>query len=365
MLAGGCNREGSSGDIRVQGPGVQPQLGFACCDQGLDEAQTLFAQPGVVEQLKELHAMVAIPTSDFSPERAALVRQISGQGIPVVAAIVLPADQGYYLNADDVPQATARIADFERWTRANGLHWAAVGLDIEPNFGELARLSQHRWRLVATLARRSVGFGRIERAQKAYAQLIVQLRAAGYPVQIYAMPYIPAERAAHTRLADRLMGTPDVHGDEDYVMLYTSFARPAGAGVIRELGRQAGGIAVGSTSGPGTAGVGFGPLDWTEFSDDLVVASHFTSHVGVYNLEGCVQQGFLPRLLTLDWRQTVVIPASSMKRAHLRIWLFCSVLWVGSNLIYLIGSVLILAWLWWRWRARRALRRSQRRALPG
>lgn len=359
MLSGsGCSVRRNSGDIRVQGPGIQPELGFGCCDQGLDEARRLFAQQGVVQQLKALHAAVAIPASDFSPERAALVRQISQQGIPVVAVLALPADEGSYLNADNAPQAAARFADFEQWTRAQQLHWAAVGLDIEPNFGQLAQFREHRWRLIATLAQRSLAMGRMERAQQAYAQLVEQIRASGYPVQTYQMPYVPAERGVHTTLADRLLATPEVSGDQDYVMLYTSFARPAGAAVIRLLGQQAWGIAIGSTSGPGTPGEGFGPLDWAEFSSDLIVASHFTRHIGVYNLEGCVHQGFLPRLLTLDWSQTVVIPAASVQRANQRIGLVRAVLWVGSNLFYLIAVALIVIWLLWRVRGKQNLDRG-------
>ena len=348
LLVGGCNRLQGSGDIRVQGPGVAPQLGFACCDQGVEAAQNLFAQPGVLEQLKALHATVEIPTTDFSPQRAALVQQLSQQGIPVVAGIVLSAAQGYYLNADNVPQAAARIAAFEQWSRTYELRWAAVGLDIEPNFGQLAQLRRQRWRLLATLARRSVAFGHMARARRSYAQLVDQIRAWGDPVQIYQMPYVPAEHAVHTTLADRLLTTPEVRGDQDYVMLYTSFARPGGAGVIWSLGRLSWGIAIGSTSGPGTPGTGFAPLDWTEFSRDLIVASHFTPHVGVYNLEGCVRQGFLPRLLTMDWSQTVVLPAASVQRGERHIWLFRSVLWVASNLIYLAAGALFLIWLSWR-----------------
>ncbi|HEX4005870.1 MAG TPA: hypothetical protein VHX60_06825 [Acidobacteriaceae bacterium] len=355
LVAAGCN---PSGDVRVQGSGVVPALGFACCDQGIEQAQRLFAQPGVLEQLRALHATVAIPTADFSQQRAALVRQLGARGIPVVAWIVLSADDGYYLNAANVAQAAARLADFEQWTRANGLRWAAVGLDIEPNFGELARLSRQPWRLAAVLARRSAGIGSIRRARQDYADLIRRVQGWGYPVQIYEMPYVPAERAADSTLADRLLGTPQLRGDQNYTMLYTSFARPAGAGVIRLLGQRAWGIAIGSTSGPGTAGVGMGPLDWEEFSDDLLVASHFTRHIGIYNLEGCVHQGFLPRLVTLDWGRTVVIPAAAMRRAKLHISLFRSAMWVGSNLLWLIAAFMILCWLLWRVRRRRKLPRA-------
>ena len=137
-------------------------------------------------------------------------------------------------------------------------------------------------------------------------------------------------------------------------MLYTSFARPIGAGMIWSLGRGAQAIAIGSTDGDSAAGSGSGPLDWDEFSRDLIVASHFTTQIGVYDLEGCVRQGFLPRLLTMDWSQVVIIPAHSVRRAARVGFTVRSVLWIGSHLLYLISiGFLLIVWLVWRWRIRR------------
>src|SRR5215469_18089636 len=85
-----------------------------------------------------------------------------------------------------------------------------------------------------------------------------------------------------------------------------------GAGMIWSLGQGADGIAIGSTD----AAAGGEALDWDSFSRDLIVASHFSKSVGVYNLEGCVRQGFLPRLVSFDWSQTVVIPAATVARAE-------------------------------------------------
>jgi hypothetical protein len=46
--------------------------------------------------------------------------------------MMLPKEQGYYLNADNSPAAMVRLLAFEKWTAENGLKWAAVGLDMEP-----------------------------------------------------------------------------------------------------------------------------------------------------------------------------------------------------------------------------------------
>jgi hypothetical protein len=343
--------------IRVQGPGSSPDIGFACCDKGVEEMQSLFADRNVIPSLNELHAEVAVAILDFAPERTAVVRRLNQAGIRVIAWIMLPKEEGYYLNADNSPAAMARIAAFEKWTAENGLKWAAVGLDIEPNFAELAALKTHRWHLIITLIRRSLDGKRIQRARTEYSRLIAELQSRGYAVQTYQMPYLPAEHSVHSTLLDRLFGTVDVHGNEEYLMLYTNVARPIGAAMIWSLGRGAQGISVGTTDGETPPGVGSGPLDWDEFSRDLIVASHYSRQLGVYDLEGCVRQGFLPRLKTMDWNKSVVIPAESVRRAERLGLILRTVLWTSSHILYLISATLALcAWFAWHRRVRKKKR---------
>jgi hypothetical protein len=349
------------GEIRVQGSGSPPQIGFACCDQGVDQMQSLLANPNVIASLRDLHAEVAIPILDFTSERAIVVRQLNRQQIPVIAWMMLPKEQGLYLTADDEPDAAARVAAFEKWSDDNQLKWAAVGLDIEPNFTEFRQFRQHRWRAIATLLGRSFDSKRIARAQERYSALIRTLQAGGYEVQTYQMPYLPAERSVHSTLIDRMLGTVDVRGNEEYLMLYTSYARPVGAAMIWSIGPHAQSISVGVTDGSSTPGSGSGPLNWNEFSRDLIVASHFSRHIGVYNLEGCVRQGFLPLLQNMDWGQSVTIPAQSVSRAERLGLILRVVLWIGSNLIYL----LVVGFLFAAWLFRRSRMRKQKPAIGG
>jgi hypothetical protein len=97
-------------------------------------------------------------------------------------------------------------------------------------------------------------------------------------------------------------------------MLYTSFNPALGSGLIWVCGPDAQAIAVGSTRGS-DSDPHFLPLNWEEFSRDLIVAHRFSPIIGVYSLEGCVRQGFLRRLTTLDWNQSIVIPAESVQKA--------------------------------------------------
>ena len=345
--------------VRIAGPGVQPQLGFACCEHDIAQSQAMFSDPAVIGALKELHAEVAIALPDFSPERADLVHRLNSAGIPAIAWLLLPKAQGFYFNADNAPEAASRVAAFEQWTSENHLEWAGVGLDVEPNFAQLSALRRHRWRLLATLVGRAVNGRRLDNAQRAYNALIGDLERRGYEVQTYQMPYVPAERSVGSTLPDRLLGTLELRGSEVYLMLYTSYARMAGAAMIWSLGRNAQGIAVGVTEGEGTPGSGTGPLDWEEFSRDLIVASHYSKRIGIYDLEGCVRQGFLPRLEAMDWSQSVVIPAENVKRATRLGRAVRTVLWIASHFVYLLIAVLVLiALLVWRSRCK-----AQRRTL--
>ena len=350
--------EGSAG-VRIAGPGVQPRLGFACCEHEIAEDEAMFEDPGVMAALQILHAEVALALPDFSPERAKLVHGLNSAGIPAIAWLLLPKSQGYYFNADDTQEAASRVAAFEEWTGENHLDWAGVGLDVEPNFAEMAELNRHRWRLLATLAGRALNGRRLEKAQRAYGKLIGDLERRGYRVQTYEMPYVPAERSVGSTLPDRLLGTPQMRGSEEYLMLYTSYARMVGAAMIGSLGRDAQGIAIGVTEGEGTPGSGTGPLDWEEFSRDLIVASHLTKRIGIYDLEGCVRQGFLPRLETMNWSQSVVIPAADMRRATRLGHMVRGALWMASHFVYLlIAGLLLIAVVVWRWRVRRGRRLS-------
>ncbi len=341
-----------SAGVRVQGPGVAPQLFFACCDRGAAQMQSLFADPGLIADLKDLHAGLGVAITDFSPERAEFVRRLNHAGIPAIAGLGLSKEQGFYFNADNAPAAAARFAAFDAWSRDQGLRWDGVGLDIEPNFGELAALRGHPWRFFTTLLSRAVDGQRVLHARQAYSALIRNIRSRGYFVQTYQMPYLPIERIAHSSLPDRLLGTVDVRGDQEVLMLYTSYARSAGAAIIWMLGPDAQAISIGVTDGDPIANPAV--LNWNKFSRDLIVASHFSHLIGVYNLEGCVRQGFLPRLMTMDWSQSVTIPADAIRRADRRRRMLELILWISSHLLYLVVVLLLaMASIGWRRRIRK------------
>ena len=332
--------------VQNQGLGARHDLIFAC-DRPTAELRALFT-PELIADLRQLKAGIAISTEDLSPERASVVRELNAAGIPMTAWLALPKNEGYYINADNASQTAAFFAQFDAWTRSNGLHWQAVGLDIEPTLSEYGALMGHKGGLLRLMLRRGFDSGRVQRARGAYRALIKQMQDRGYYVQTYQLQFLADERKAHTTLLERLFGIVDVRGNEEVFMLYSSFNHEVGAGLIWQYGPDAQTVAVGSTasSGDARADAKFPPLDWDEFSRDLIVARHFSKTVGVYSLEGCVRQGFMPKLKTLDWNERVVIPAESVgKAAGFRKFVFL-VLWVGSHIVYIVLALLLgIAWL--------------------
>jgi hypothetical protein len=335
--------EAALGDIRIDGAqAVHPRLEFAC-ELATEQLQSLFSKPDVIDDLRQLNAALSLSLIDLSPGRAGVVRRLNEAGIPVTAWLALPKEQGYYLNAANAGEAAARFAAFETWTRDYGLRWARVGLDIEPGLQEFGAVSQGHWlRPAAAVARRYFDTGSVKRARNAYAALIGRIQSDGYRVETYQFPFIADERKANSTMLERFFGIVDVRGDREVLMTYTSFNHAIDSALIWQYGPEAQIVAVGSTAGDAEPGGKFGPLSWDEFTHDVVVASRFSPAVGVYSLEGCVRQGFLPRLKTMNWGQSFTIPAEANRKVIQLRTRIQSALWTGSHLPYLAAAVLLL-----------------------
>ena len=346
----------AAADVRVEAA-ARPQVFFACCED-IAATQALFADGSVIGSLRRLNAGVAIGTDDLSPARAEVVERLNAAGIPVVASFVVPGEQGYYLNAGNAPQAAAHFAAFQQWTAHYRLRWSAIGLDIEPDHRLFDELAHHRLRLISSFLLRYFEFAKMRRAREAYDNLIRRMQSEGYVVETYQLPLIVAERKAHVTLLERLLGIVDVRGNEEVVMIYTSFNKAIGSAMIWTLGPHAERIAIGITNG-GEYG-----LNWNEFSRDLIVAAHFSNTVGVFNLEGSVQRDFLSRLEKLDWHQSISITPQSLRKAHRLSALVVMVLWLGElapflSLVFLVA----LGWAVLRIRLRLKVRRHTRQTI--
>ena len=333
--------------VRVTAPAEHPQLNFAC-QMETAALQSLFSDPDVIRDLQQLHGGITLSLIDLSPGRAQVVQKLNSAGISVAAWLALPGQQGYYLNASNAAQAEVRFTEFQKWTADSGLRWSSIGLDIEPNLQEFTSIS----RTASAALKRLFDPDTVTRARTAYGAFIARIKAAGYSVETYQFPFIADEREVRSTLLERLFGIVDVRGDREVLMLYSSFNRAADSALIWQYGPSAQFIVVGITAGDPQPDARMGPLSWEELSHDVIVASHFSPVVGIYNLEGSVHRGLLPRLQALDWNQPVIMSADQnrhMIRFRARVQ---AALWTFSRLPYFALAISI-ADAWYLLRRRR------------
>ncbi len=315
-----------------------PKLTFAC-ELASAELQVLFSDHSVIEELLALQAGVSLGLLDLSPERAAVVQQLNTEGIPLTAWLLLSKEDGYWFNADNAPQAAARYADFKAWTDEHDLQWAGVGIDIEPDFNELQQLMRGEGEeLAATILRRVWDSDRALDGRLAYGALVREMRSDGYQVVSYQLPFIVDERKVDATLLQRALGIVDVSSDQETLMLYTSFVRPYGPGLLNSYGPDAGVIGVGSTGG-GIEIDGSEALSWEEFSRDLRMAYRWSDDIFIFSLEGCVEQGFFSRLRDFDWEQALAMPTAQIEQVNRLRALLRGALWVGSHPFMVIAAL--------------------------
>jgi len=317
---------------------TMPALTFAC-ELESSELQMLFSDQRVIDDLLALHAGVSLGLIDLSPERATVVQQLNEVGIPVTVWLLLPKEQGYRFNLDNIPQAIARYADFKAWTEENALKWAGIGIDIEPDFNELQQLAQGGSGGLAPLVlQRMWDSGRALDGRLAYGALVREMRGDGYLVTSYQFPFIIDERRANATLLQHVLGIVDVAVDRETLMLYTNFVRPMGPGMLNSYGVDADVIGVGSTGG-GVQFLESEPLSWEEFARDLAMAYRWTDDIFVFSLEGCVKQGFLSQLQDFDWEQPIDMPTGQIEQVDRMRSILRGVLWAGSNPVKVLAGL--------------------------
>jgi hypothetical protein len=320
-----------------------PVLTFFC-ELEAQPLEALFTNPQVIPDLKALNAGVSLGILDFSPERAGVVQRLNNAAIPVTAWLLLPKDQGYWFNSTNAAQAARRYADFKAWTAEHDLKWAAIGLDIEPDINETISLTQDRSRLAPTMLKRLFDQQSLLRAEMAYASLATHIQTDGYLVESYHIPFIVDERKAGSTLLKRLAGLVDFHANREVLMLYSSFMRPVGDGVIWSYGPQADSIGIGITGG----GVDLQPvkdippMSWAELTRDLRLAYHLKKPVHIFSLEGCLNEGYLTRLRTFDWEGPVTEPVESYQKVHAGRQLGQAGLWATAHPLVVMAGICIL-----------------------
>jgi hypothetical protein len=307
----------------------------------------LFSDQRVIDQLIALKAGVSMGILDFCDERAQVVRDLNQWGIPVIAWQLLPKEKGYWYHLNNAQDAVERYREFREWSLKQDLKWDAIGIDIEPDINEVQQLLKRDFRSLNAIRKRLWDKKQFAESCAVYDSLVASMRADGYLVHSYECFFMADERKTGSSLLNRLFGVADMAADKRVAMLYSSYFRPVGVAMLGIYARAADAAAIGTTGG-GVELEGLEhkvPMSWEEFSHDIRIANRCChGDVHVFSLEGCVERGYLGRLLDFDWNREATCPRHWSVLLYLTRLLALGVLWSFAHAGYL--AVIVAAFLW-------------------
>jgi len=323
-----------------------PTVTFYC---ELDSARLidLFSSPRLFDSLLWLKAKISLGLLDLSHERAKIVQNLNLKGIPVIGWLLLPKEEGYWFNIENLNQAKARYDAFQEWTKKYNLQWHAIGLDIEPDINDITLILDKKPAIFHKVFRRVIDRKSYYRSVDGYRLLVNQIRSDGYFVESYQIPVIADDRKAHSTLICRIGGLVDLQVDREVWMLYSSIFRPFGIGILGSYAPEAKAIGIGVTGGGVEIDLGSQkPLNWQEFERDLRLAWNWCDDIYIFSLEGCVKHDYLSKLVDFEWDRPIILP--DLKITSVNRWrsIIQSILWLIAHFwILAIGLFSIFGFL--------------------
>jgi hypothetical protein len=271
-------------------------------DLGGAAVLALLQRPGVLATLAAGRYGVAMGLMRLTDEHAEAARLLHEHGIPAVAWLILPPEQGFTFNSQNYPQAAACYDIFRAWVLRHDLHFDAIGMEVAPP-EEVVRFEDISARHIAHrfwIAGENMLF---TAAGAAYTELMALMHHDGYEVHAYQLPFIADDRRAGTTLIQRALEIVDMPADLDVLMCPSSVP-------LARIGGDLGGALIASY-GPDADSIGLSvseqtaeavaTLSWAAIQRDLLLAASFTDIIYVDTLEMCIEHGLLEQITAMQW----------------------------------------------------------------
>lgn len=338
----------------LSSPTQKPQLFFFSEASGTELLQ-LIEKTEVLELFSRHNYGIVLSVAQLDHTLAQVVQTLNHYGIPLIAWLLLPPEQGFALNLQNYPQVCAQYELFRTWSKHHQLIFRGVGLEIDvvPNESlqsptwELRELLRRMW-----LANENVLY---PSARAAYVELVGMIRHDGYEVHSYQLPMIADERSIGTTLLQRALDIMDLPTDLEVLFCSSCVSsehmnHDLEGALIRNYGSQADAIAIATTDDDGSGDRHIVRLEWPAIRRDLLLASRYSDTVFVFSLEDCVKRELLGKIATLNWAQTVRTSNYKyflMKWVRLILRTILVIVRFGPWTIAWAGWVVAL-WFWWR-----------------
>jgi hypothetical protein len=268
------------------------------------ELVQLFKDSTLIPNLQAIHGEIRMGTLDLTPERAGIVKKLNDAGIPVVAWVVLTEEDGYFSNSINAELSKKRYQEIKNWANKNQLKFKAIGFDFEIDMNDLKLAKSSPLKLVCKMFTRLYDDdNNLKLAKLKYDTLMAQVKADGYAVEGYYMPYINDEVANGSSSIQKMARFIRYETGNDIPMLYSSL-NGNGDGMLKLYGADIHLYA----AGLGSTGGGIdtsGLLTYERLVHDMNVAFKTVKEVHIFSLEGAVKSGMLSKLLSYKYDSTV------------------------------------------------------------
>ena len=278
------------------------------------ELVQLFKDSTLIPNLQAIHGEIRMGTLDLTPERAGIVKKLNEAGIPVVAWLVLSEQDGYFSNSINADLSKKRYQEIKNWANQNQLKLKGIGFDFEVDMNDLKLAKSSPLKFAYKMFTRLYeDDSHLKLAKLKYDTLMSQVKADGYAVEGYFMPYINDEVANGTTSIQKMARFIPYKTGNDIPMLYSSL-NGNGDGMLKLYGADVHLYA----TGLGSTGGGIdtsGLLTYERLVHDMNVAFKTVKEVHIFSLEGAVKSGMLQKLLTYKYDSTVAYNQNEIQGA--------------------------------------------------
>ena len=166
--------------------------------------QQLFSDTTLIPTLVAMKAEIRMGIMDCTPERAEIIRQLNHAGIPVVAWLLLPEEEGYWFYSGNGDTAIRRYREIKQWADSNGLVLSGIGIDLEFDMKDILMLKSNPLKAVGKMYSRLYDSSPLEEGKTKYNELLQIIKSDGFRVESYVIPFIKDEVANGTTAKDTM-----------------------------------------------------------------------------------------------------------------------------------------------------------------
>jgi hypothetical protein len=316
-------------------------------EQKSPELVKLFKDSSLIPNLQAIHGEIRMGTLDLNAERASVVKRLNEAGVPVVAWLVLTEEDGYFSNSINADLSSKRYQEIKAWANQYQIKLKGIGLDFEIDMNDLKLARQSPFKLIYKMyARLYEDDSHFTMARLKYDTLVAQIKADGYEVEGYYMPYINDEAAAGKTSIQKMARFIKYETGKDIPMLYSSL-NGNGDGLLKIYGEDVKLYAAGlGSTGGGLDSASL--LSYEQLAHDMNVAFKTVKEVHIFSLEGAVKAGMMPKLLNYKYDSAVAYDQKAIQSAisvQKKVKFISTIL--SYPTLFLVSILLILTGIVW------------------